>query len=331
MVLAVMATAGLSLATAAQGQEKLKFAVFTPETESGFQIVMKPFVAAVNKEAAGVILIETFPNGALGRNPGLQTKMLQDGVADIAWVIPSYTPGIYLDDDVFELPNITKNSLEGSIASWRLLQKGMLRGYDQYYMIGLFTTSPYTFHTNFKTTTPADLRGRKIRAVGATSIEAIKALGAVPEGMPFTQLTEAISRGVIDGTSGPPTAIFDIGVVRVANNHFLGRIGSVTLGIFMSKKKFDALPPAGKAAIERHRGEALSRTLGKMIDDRDAELIADWKRDPKRTVTELNAAQSAEWDKLLSPVVSAWEAKDARNKALLAAMREELAKIRADN
>ena len=126
------------------------------------------------------------------------------------------------------LPNIIQNSIEGSVAAWRLLQKGMLRGYDQYYMIGLFTSSPYTFHTNYKVTKAADLKGKKIRAVGTISTESIKALGAVPEGMPFPQLPEAISRGVIDGTTGHPIAVFDFGVHRVTSSHYLGRIGTVT-------------------------------------------------------------------------------------------------------
>ena len=138
------AIAAVGIASGAQAQEKLKFAVFTPDAEMTHQIMMKPWAEKVNKESGGTLDIQTFPNGALGRNPGLQTKMLQDGVADIAWVIPSYTPGVYLDDDVFELPNVIQNSTEGSVAAWRLLQKGMLRGYEQYYMIGLFTSSPYT-------------------------------------------------------------------------------------------------------------------------------------------------------------------------------------------
>jgi TRAP-type C4-dicarboxylate transport system substrate-binding protein len=329
VLFAASALAAMTLAAGAGAQEKLKFAVFTPDAEMTHQIVMKPWAARVNKDAAGSVVIETFPNGALGRNPGLQTKMLNDGIADIAWVIPSYTPGVYLDDDVFELPNIIQDSVEGSVAAWRLLQKGMLRGYDQYYMIGLFTSSPYTFHTNYKVTKAADLKGKKIRGVGAISTESIKALGSVPEGMPFTQLVEAISRGVIDGTTGHPIAVHDFGVVRVANSHYLGRIGSVTLGFFMSKKKFDSLPAPAKAAIEKHRGEELSRAFGKMSEDRNKELIAEWKKDPKRTVTEQTKDDMAAWDKMLAPVVSAWEAKDARNKALLSALREELAKVRA--
>jgi TRAP-type C4-dicarboxylate transport system substrate-binding protein len=327
--LAAAAIAAITVSSGAGAQEKLKFAVFTPDAEMTHQVVMKPWVERVNRDSNGTLEIQTFPNGALGRNPGLQTKMLQDGVADIAWVIPSYTPGVYLDDDVFELPNVIQNSTEGSVAAWRLLQKGMLRGYDQYYMIGLFVTSPYTFHTNFPLRKPDDLKGKKIRVVGTVSTDSVKALGAVPEGMPFTQIVEAMSRGVIDGTTGHPIAIYDFGVSRVASSHYLGKIGSVTLGIFMNKAKFESLPAAAKAAIEKNRGEALSRAFGKMSEDRNDELVAEWKKDSKRVVTVPTKEDNAAWDKALAPVLTAWEAKDARNKALSAAMRQELAASRA--
>jgi TRAP-type C4-dicarboxylate transport system substrate-binding protein len=320
----VTAIAAITVSSGAIAQVKLKFAVFTPDAEMTHQIVMKPWAEKVNKESGGMLDIQTFPNGALGRNPALQTKMLKDGVADIAWVIPSYTPGVFLDDDVFELPNVIQNSIDGSVAAWRLLHRGMLRGYDQYYMIGLFTSSPYTFHTNFPVRKPEDLRGKKIRAVGAIATESIKALGAVPEGMPFPQLPEAISRGVIDGTTGHPIAIYDFGVSRVTNSHYLGKIGTVTLGIFMNKEKFESLPAQAKAAIEKNRGEALSRAFGKMSEDRNSELIAEWKKDPKRLVVEPTKEQTAEWDKMLAPVLSEWVAKSPRNKELLAALRGEL-------
>jgi TRAP-type C4-dicarboxylate transport system substrate-binding protein len=325
VLLAATAIAAVSFSCGARAQEKLKFAVFTPDAEMTHQVVMKPWVERVNKDSNGTLEIQTFPNGALGRNPGLQTKMLQDGVADIAWVIPSYTPGVYLDDDVFELPNVIQDSTEGSLAAWRLLQKSILRGYEQYYMIALFTSSPYTFHTNYPVKKADDLKGKKIRVVGTVSTDAIRALGAVPEGMPVTQIVEAMSRGVIDGTTGHPIAISDFGISRVASSHYLGKIGTVTLGIFMNKAKFESLPAAAKAAIEKHRGEALSRAFGKMSEDRNSELIGEWKKDPKRSVTEPSKEQSAAWDKALEPMLVGWEAKDARNKALAAALRQDLA------
>jgi TRAP-type C4-dicarboxylate transport system substrate-binding protein len=331
LMIAAVAAAVLATSANAQAPVKLKFSVFTPDAEMTHQTILKPWAEKVSKESGGTLEVQTFPNGALGRNPALQTKMIQDGIADIAWVIPSYTPGVYLDDDVFELPNIIQNSTEGSVAAWRLLQKGMLRGYDQYYMIALFVTSPYTFHTNFPIRKPEDLQGKKIRVVGTISTDSVKTVGAVPEGMPVTQVVEAISRGVIDGTTGHPISMFDFGISRVANNHYLGKIGTVTLGIFMNKAKFDSLPPQAKAAIENNRGEALSRAFGKMSEDRNAELIAEWRKDGKRLVVEPTAEQTAAWDKLLSPVVAAWESRDPRNKTLVAEMRKELAATRAGN
>ena len=321
----------LALAAPAAAQEKkvLKFAVFTPDAEMTHQVVMKPWAARVSAESQGTMEVQTFPNGALGRNPGLQTKMLADGIADIVWVIPSYTPGVYLDDDVFELPNVIQSSTEGSVAAWRLLQKNMLRGYEPYHMIGLFVTSPYTFHAKVKIEKAEDLKGKKIRVVGAMATDTIKALGAVPEGMPVTQVVEAMSRGVIDGTTGHPIAIFDFGISRVASHHYMARVGTVTLGIFMSKKSFDALPAPAKAAIEKHKGEALSRAFGKMSDDRNAKLQAEWSKDSKRTVVVPSKADTEAWDKQLAPVVAAFEAKDPRNKAITAALRQELANIRA--
>ena len=330
-VFVTAAVSAFAIASQAQAQDKLKFAIFTPDSEMTTTTIMKPWAEKVSRESGGALEIQVFANGALGRNPALQTKMIQDGVADIAWVIPSYTPGVYLDDDVFELPNIIQDSTEGSLAAWRLLQKGMLRGYDQYYMIGLFATSPYTLHTNFPARKPEDFKGKKIRVTGSLSTDSIKAIGAVPEGMPVTQVVEAISRGVIDGSTGHPIAIYDFGISRVTNSHFLGKIGTVTLGIFMSKSKFESLSPQSKAALEKNRGEALSRAFGKMSEDRNAELIAEWRKDPKRTVTELNKEQNAQWDKMLEPVVTGWEGKDARNKTLSDTMRKELVAARAGN
>src|SRR5688572_1681445 len=96
MLVGVATAAALLVASGAGAQEKLKFAIFTPENEMTNQVVFKPWAERVTKDSGGALEIQSFPNGALGRNPGLQAKLLQDGVADIAFVIPSYTPGVYL-------------------------------------------------------------------------------------------------------------------------------------------------------------------------------------------------------------------------------------------
>jgi hypothetical protein len=54
-----------------------------------------------------------------------------------------------------------------------------------------------------------------------------------------------------------------------------------------------------------------------------------WSKEPKRTVTVPSAAEKAKWDKTLAPVIGAWEGKHPKGKALLSALKAELANIRA--
>lgn len=330
ILLAAVAMLALA-APAAEAQQKttLKFAVFTPDKELTHVVVMKPWAERVTKDSAGALEVTTFPNGALGRNPATQLKMIDDGVAEIAWVIPAYTPGVFKDDGVFELPNVIQNSTEGSRAAWRLHQRGLLAGYGNYKMIGVFVTAPYTFHMKTKVASMDDLKGKKVRGVGPVTVDAMKRLGIAVESMPVTQVVEAIGRGVIDGSNGHPIAIYDFGIAKVTSHHYLGQLGTVTLAIFMNKKAYEALPAPARAAIDKHSGEALSVAFGKMSDERNAELIAEWKKDKDRTVVQPGAEEVKRWDATLAPVVAEFEAKHPNGKALVAALREELAKIRA--
>src|SRR5690606_23302676 len=205
--------AGLAWSAAAEAEAtKLKFAVFTPETEMTFVNIMKPFAANVAKASQGTVEFELFPNGALGRDPGKQMKMVQDGVADLAWIIPAYTPGVFPDDEVVELPGIIRDSKEGSIAIWRLWEKGLVRGYENLVPLAIFTADPYTVHTDYAVAKLDDLKGKKIRAAGPVASAAVTTAGAAPVGMPFTQIVESISRGVVDGTLAHPIALFDFGI-----------------------------------------------------------------------------------------------------------------------
>ena len=96
----------------ARAEDHLKWAVFTPDNEVTFRTVMKPFAETVQRESDNAVVFDLFPNGALGRNPGQQPQMVVDGVADVAWVVPSYSPGRFPDTEVLELPGLFKDLRE---------------------------------------------------------------------------------------------------------------------------------------------------------------------------------------------------------------------------
>lgn len=87
------ATLACGVATAQTVQTvTLKLASFEPATAPITGGVLKPWADDVMKASGGTLKIDIFPGGTLGRNPLQQLKLVQDGVADLTWTVPGYTP-----------------------------------------------------------------------------------------------------------------------------------------------------------------------------------------------------------------------------------------------
>ena len=318
--------AGLTFVLAAgtaAAQQELKFGVFTPAKEVTFESVMQPFADRVNADAGGTIKIVTYPNGALSRDPAGQVKLVQDGVLDMAYVIPSYNPGRFNDIDVFDLPNMIDTAREGSIAAWNLYDKKVMRGFDDFVVIAMLVTPLSQIHTAKPLNKVDDLKGLKIRTGSANANLMVQALGATPVGMPITQAPENISRGVLDGISTNLAALFDFRVADVTPNHYMTNLGGVVLSVLMNKKKFDSLPDKAKAAIMKHRGLVLSQ--GYLADDVTNANLVKIQADPRRRVVFPDKADAAAAQARLDTVIDAWVKKDPYNAKLLAALRAEVA------
>jgi TRAP-type C4-dicarboxylate transport system substrate-binding protein len=327
---AAMPAAAMIGGKLARADDHLKWAVFTPDSEVTFRTVMKPFAEAVQRETNNAVVFDLFPNGALGRNPGQQPQMLIDGVADVAWVIPSYSPGRFPDTEVLELPGMFKDLREASLVATRLNAGNVLHDYGDFYVIGLWGTAPYSIHTNFPVNSIADLKGKTIRASSKNESAALRAFGAVPVGMPVTEIPEAISRGTISGTTSHMAPFFDFGLDRVTNNHFFIGLGVVPLAILMNKKKFDALPESARLVLQRNAGDALTKKWIDSITSYNAANLEKLRSNPKNKVVFPSQAELEDAQKLLAPVREEWVAMNERHKELKASLDMDLAAVRAE-
>jgi TRAP-type transport system periplasmic protein len=314
----------------ARAEDHLKWAVFTPDNEVTFRTVMKPFAETVQRESDNAVVFDLFPNGALGRNPGSQPQMVVDGVADVAWVVPSYSPGRFPDTEVLELPGLFKDLRESSLVATRLNQRKAFNDYGDFYVIGMWGTAPYSIHTNFPVASIKDLKGKTIRASSKNESAALRAFGAVPIGMPVTEIPEAISRGTISGTTSHLSPFFDFGLDRVTNNHFFIGLGVVPLAILMNKKKFDALPQSARTVIERNAGDPLTNRWIESVTAFNEENLEKLKSNPKNKIVFPSEAQREEAQKLLAPVRDAWVEASDRHRELKNVLDTELAAVRGE-
>ncbi len=325
---ATLLTVSMLAGSAAAENVKLKFAVFSPDTEITVKSVFVPFVEALNSENAGVE-IEFFPNGALGRNPQQQAQMVLDGVADLALVVPSYTPGRFQENQVFELPNLFADMPEATRVFTSLVKSGKIKGYEDFVPIAMVTTAPYSIHTNFPIASLNDLDGKKIRSTGAIEGEVLKAFGAAPIGMPVTEVPEAVGRKTIDGTTAHPSALFDWGIVRVTSDHYFTRLGIVPLVVLMNRQKFESLPQAAQDAINKYAGDWMAETYIEGIGAYNASLMEKLESDPAHTVVIPSQADMDAVQPVFDKVIDGWASAAPRNKELLESVREEIAAVRA--
>jgi len=327
----LMALGAMMVAAVAARAEPahVKLAFFTQETEMTWVSVIHPFVDNVNRDGEGIVHIDAFTNGALGRELPQQAQLVLDGVADIAFTVPGYSPGRYPDNGVLELPGLARDVHDTSLLFTRMIAKNALRGYEPFYVIGAIGTPPSYIHSRNKIASVDDIKGKKMRIANATEAAAFKGMGGVPVLIPINEVAEGIGRGTIDAVSTHLGTLFDFGIDRVTSYHYLLRIGFSPLAIVMNKQKFDALPKPAQDVIRKYSGEWFAETYAKGYQAYVDKLLAQLQADPKHHVIEPEKADVEKAQALFKPTYDEWQAKDPRNPALLKTVQAELEHIHA--
>lgn len=322
--------AALAAPAAAEEPFVIKLASFTAPTGSLNGKAVPLLIKTVEEASAGRIKIEFYPGGTLGRSPVVQLKLVEDGVADIAQVVASYTPGRFPEMALFELPNLAKNNQEGSLAAWRMYEKGLLSGFDTTMPVAILESGPYGLHGTFPIRTLDDIAGKKLRAAGPIQGDIVRALGGVPVGkIVAPEIAESISRGLLDGTLMSVGSLFGFRINDVAFHH-LNQVpmGSVTVLFVMNKAKYESMPADLKPIWDKYAGEWFTREGGKALDETNEEYLAEIRGDPKHTIYELTAEQRAAWDAKLDGIKAKWDQPNDKGVNLYQEVTAILADIR---
>jgi TRAP-type C4-dicarboxylate transport system substrate-binding protein len=307
----------------------LKLAFFSSDRSTTYLATVKPFIDAVNAEGEGLVEIVLYSGGVLGRDIARQPQVVLDGAADIAFVVPGYSPERFSDNSVLELPGLFSNMREGTLVYTRLIAENALKGYEDFVVIGAYVTEPSTIHSREPINSIADLKGKRIRVNNPGEAVALEKLGALPVQMEITHIAAAISSGTIDGAAVPRTPLNDYGIKRVATNHYLLGTSGSPLALVMNRKTFEALPKPAKDLILKYSGEWTAARFIENYDRSDELTLEQLRSDPKRNLvfpspSDLDLARSA-----FKSVLAEWLDDQPRHQELFAKTETELAKLRA--
>ncbi|MDF1855205.1 TRAP transporter substrate-binding protein [Pseudooceanicola sp.] len=298
------------LGTAAMAQEvTLKLHQFLPAQASVPKHVLDVWADKVEADSKGRIKIERYPSMQLGGRPPELVDQVIDGIADIIWTLPGYTPGRFPSTEVFELPFMMTNAEATSRAYWDLAEKHFMdTDFADFKMLGLWVHGPGVIHSTDPVTTPADLNGVKLRAPTRMTNKLFTELGATTVGMPVPAVPEALSKGVIDATVIPWEVTSSLKVGELVHNHTEFGKDSVYTATFifaMNKGKYDALPDDLKKVIDDNSGADFSAFAGKVMQDYDAPA-RNIAMDLGNTIITLTPEQVDVWRQASAGIEGGW-------------------------
>jgi TRAP-type C4-dicarboxylate transport system substrate-binding protein len=308
---------------------ELKLALFSSDRSMTYLAAVKPFVDGVNSEGRGLVQIVLYAGGVLGREVSQQPQTILDGKADIAFVVPGYTPDRFPDNSVVELPGLFSDKREATLVYTRLIALNALKGYEDFVVLGAYVTEPATIHSRLPIASIDDLKDKKIRVNNPSEAATLEKLGGIPVSMPINQVTDAISNGTIDAAAVPRTPLSDYGIKRVATNHYFLGINGAPLALLMSRRKFETLPKPVQEVIHKYSGEWTAARFIEVYDRSDNQVMEQLKSDPKRKVIFPSASDIEIAQVVFKSVIAEWVAKGPRYRDILKLIETEIAQLRA--
>ena len=300
----------------------LRMHTFNSPKAIAVQQFLEPWAAEMKAASNGRVAVQVYPAMQLGGRPADLYGQARDGVVDIVWTLPGYSPGRFPLTEVFELPFVCGDAEASSQALTLFHHKWMRDEYQDTHPLVFHAAAPGQLHTvDRQVRTVEDLDGLKVRAASRTVADMLEALGAIPVGMPVPQVYEALSRGVVEGAWIPWTIMRPFRLHEVTRYHTEASLACTPFVLTMNKARYEGLPQDVRRMLDDTTGMALAKRLGRLWqeDERRGRDLAVQRGHPILALTE---AESARWRKATAPVVDAWVAKiDAAGydgKALLA-------------
>ncbi len=262
-------------ATALQAQTvTLKVSHYLGSNHNFHSQVLEPWCAELDKDSGGKLKCQIYPALQLGGTVAQLPDQVKNGVADIAWVSPSFSTGRFPRSEALELPfTLPRSSLGGSLAIWDYTQKYAMDDFKDFKVLSIWSGSGIVISTASKPViVPEDIKGLKLRSPSRYPSMFLQALGGVPVNMPQAQITEGISKGIIDGAMAPWEVLPAVKVDEVTRYHIEGParqpgFTQTPFALLMNKKKYDSLPPELKAVLDKRSGLPLLERTAKVWDD----------------------------------------------------------------
>jgi len=316
MRLVKFAAAALALfaLTTAQAQQPafqqivIKFShVVTEDTPKGKGALK--FKELAEAKTKGRVKVEVYPNSQLYKDREELEALQLGAVQMLAPSVSKFGPLGVRKFEVFDMPYLFPDErslekvVEGPVGSglFKLLEPKGIEGLA-YWFNGF-----KEFTANKPLRKLDDFKGLKIRIQSSKVIEGeIKALGAIPQVMAFSEVYTALQQGVVDGEENTPSNKYTQKMHEVQKHMTMSDHGVVMYAVVVNKKFWDGLPPDIRKSLDEAMAES-TKYVWQIARQENEDALAKIKAAKTTEVYVLPAAEKAVWRKAMLPLYQEYE------------------------
>ncbi|MFC4272895.1 C4-dicarboxylate ABC transporter substrate-binding protein [Sneathiella chungangensis] len=272
--------------------------------------MLEPWAQRIAEASNGRIEVKIFPSMALGGKPPELYQQVRDGVVDIVWTVPGYTPGVFPRTEVFELPTVHQGDAKATNAAIREVFPMLAEDFTDVKPLLVHVHAGNALHTaSKKVTSLDDVKGMKIRTPSRSGGWMIEEWGADPVGMPLPDLSQSLSKGVVEGGLVPFEIFPPFKLAELTKYSLVGggneRFGTATFLFAMNKDTYNNLPDDLKKVIDDNIGPAFSEEMGVVWNE--VEKPGEGMQEKSGgEIVHLDATAKANFDAAGEKVVARW-------------------------
>ena len=299
---------GVSGFANAAGEVVIKFShVVAPDTPKGR--AAEKFKQLAEEKAKGKVKVEVYPNSQLYKDREEMEALQLGAVQMLAPSLSKFGPMGAREFEVFDLPYLFPNKeslhrvMDGDIGK-KLFAKLETKGIAG---LAFWDNGFKQMSSNKPMRTVADFKGLKMRIQSSKVLDAqMKALGANPQVMAFSEVYTGLQQGVVDGTENPVSNFYTQKMHEVQKHLTISDHGYLGYAVVVNKKFWEGLPADVREALNQAMKEAtlFERDIAQKEND---EALAKVKAAKTTEVYVLPLKDRIEWHKALLPVHKEFE------------------------
>ncbi|MDY7538983.1 TRAP transporter substrate-binding protein [Undibacterium sp. 5I1] len=280
------------------------------------------FKELAEKNTKGRVKVELYPNSTLYKDKEELEALQLGAVQMLAPSLAKFGPLGVKEFEVFDLPyifpfkDVLHQVTEGPIGK-SLLQKLEPKGITG---LAFWDNGFKIMSANKPLHAPADFKGLKMRIQSSKVLDAqMRALGANPQVLAFSEVYQALQTGVVDGTENPPSNMYTQKMHEVQKHVTVSNHGYLGYAVIVNKKFWDSLPADIRTELDSAMKGATAYANA-IADQENGRALDAIRKTGKTTIYELTPQEKAEWRKALLPVQTEMEPRIG--KELIASIRK---------